>query len=556
MGKNDVEINVGASTAGAQQAWIQMIGLVRQMQTEMKRMNTTLETQGKRGNREIGSLSKGLKSAALELRSFLGIGTGIGALVSGFRMLSAEMRAQLDMYQMVQNKRVTLLEAREDLAAFSSPKQLEAIDQIISMYKGPITSDVGYKLTKGIISADIFKDVEQPEAARTAVSVMERFPQYRDNPEALKDFATGLQRVMQVFPDEVKSRQQGLDVLQQYMQTLRTEEIASFAKHGVQGAAQLGANFGLDINQAFGLMAAVGMESGDPMGRRTATGLNNFFRSAIKAAPSFGVSTQGNMFENMMADTENARKMRAGMVGRFAADPETARIAAMVRSRRAHELTGEAKIIGQLIQLLQEGDNRVKQAYQRATDIGDPVVASREQRAREKRFASDEKTLALRQERAKLAEQNERAMDPISQEEAKETARQRIMAARRRLEEIPETGVRARLAGAYEWISGKFSSEDPNVRAVRRAQEMLAIEIDQLGGGRKYAPSGKIKRGDFSEVEDFTQLERLLEELRLLNEEMRAINATMQRSSEVDVISMPPLPPELKPSGAGAMEGQ
>jgi hypothetical protein len=138
MGKNDVQLKITGDSGDAQRAWLEVIGVLKQMETELGRMGQTMERESRRGAKAMEqqvSVMKKLQDSFANFQKVVGI---VSSVRSAFSLLTAEMNA---VYQAGDKLLKPRLNYENELSAMLASTPAADFDKIVAQiqkYNGPV----------------------------------------------------------------------------------------------------------------------------------------------------------------------------------------------------------------------------------------------------------------------------------------------------------------------------------------------------------------------------------------------------------------------------------
>ena len=267
---NDVNITLSGDSGDAQQAWLQMIGIMQQMEKQLGRMGSRLEKGQKKTADNMEKANSAAKRFVNSLKSFGTAYYALNTVRNGIRLINQEIEAGIALGQKQKDPLIAQRTAMYQLMTMA-PQNFEKIKPIIEKYQGPIDRA---ELVKGVIQTISTSPLPQVQAAQAAVQTAQTFPFLARTPEDLAMTATAAANIAGMAPRFMKKRpgggidiSQGLNFMQQFLTVSSQGQVEPFAKFVVPAAKQLVENFGYSPQEAATFLSVAGTKGVDISGR-------------------------------------------------------------------------------------------------------------------------------------------------------------------------------------------------------------------------------------------------------------------------------------------------
>lgn len=294
MAKNRVEVTMTVAQANAVNQWLAA-------QKGPAQFFDSLEKGGQKGKKSTDQLGKSLAGWG---PAMVGAATGalsFNAALSAGQKLAALIRADLERIRDLQNeaaqKSVTFEDALQGLVRVvpkSAGKSVKDLEKQIKegTEKTGVAPEVLAQVATKTVSAGLGTTID--ERIEMAIAAAEFAPELRTSPEGIGAIATAAQGFLKNFRGEFSADmgtaiREAVAMVAAASSASRVESIDQFAKYG--GAAiNQSAAFGVSLEDAIALQAAIGTRSDDSDGTLTRTAMINLLEQSLEIVKRIGIA--------------------------------------------------------------------------------------------------------------------------------------------------------------------------------------------------------------------------------------------------------------------------
>lgn len=285
---NDVEVTLTGSSAEAQQAWLELIGLVRQMKQETARVAKQLREAGQVGSKEFAKTRQAAESTMKTLQRFAQSAVVMQMVSRSVSMIRKELEAVKEIQDRIAGGKIEFAKVMRDFAhqmPQDSDITLGQAQARIEAASGLTPADQIARIAIGAMSAG--QNIPVSERLDAAIAIANRFPGISQ--EDAGPVAAAIVNMKRAFggTDEQKAAS-----LFSAMSESRVEEKGEFALN-VVGAAIKARSFGISEKEALSTISAITTASNDETGEVSATNFIKLLRQLQEEFTTAGVRFEG-----------------------------------------------------------------------------------------------------------------------------------------------------------------------------------------------------------------------------------------------------------------------
>ena len=423
MGKNDVNVQDCTATSGdAQRAWLEVIGVMKQMQTEIGRLGQGLEGQSRRMTNVMDATEKKTHSLLQSFNRFRQTMGIINGVRQAFGLLTQEMEAAKVVGERLLTPRLSYENEMASMLASVPAADFEKIRQEVEKYSGAIDRGAVAAAVRAT-SSTAGLGLPKQDIARAVVQTADIFPFLASDPTALQDISTAGVMLYNASKSLQGTQADGTPDFNKVLgfMTVALEKAAQkdpqkFAQYTVPAAKTLIEQYGYTPQEAFAELAATQTEAGDVSGRMGATTARLVASQMSAIGARYGVGDVGKRVPAVKqwlqeGKTDAAQKARTQMLGAFDAlieeEAKNGALAGMSFTDAQGHLQGAARYKGLYRDLLQN-QGRVSQLYRSTIRELDPGAVAGEMAAKENVRQTSPFFARWRAEQRRLGSEGER----------------------------------------------------------------------------------------------------------------------------------------------------